>query len=486
MTVSQSELAMIPSVDRVLTEPAVQAMAEQCNLSLIKDLLRSALDTVREALVKGNVEAFDREVLIDITIVELRRLLENLLSSNLKRVVNATGIILHTNLGRAPLPKEAIDQIRETAGGYNNLELDLESGRRGSRTTIVEEVLCLLTGAEAAAVVNNNAAAVLITLNTLALDREVIVSRGQLIEIGDSFRIPDIMTRSGVRMVEVGTTNRTHLEDVEQAISARTGLLMAIHPSNFQVLGFASDVPLSELVALGHRQGLPVAHDLGGGVLIDLREYGLPYEPVVSESVSAGADVVCFSGDKILGGPQAGILVGNKDVIEQIRRNPLMRAVRCGKLTYAALEATLKLYLDRKRLIRTLPTLRMLTESPAILRRRGKRLLDLLKHLGGIGWDLRLQDSVAQGGSGSLPLEKIPSIALTLKGPAGCSIAGLATRLRQHSPPVLGYVREDRVWLDLRSTRSNEVGIVADAIKWAVEGHEEGSAKNHQCRAEEV
>ncbi len=447
-------------------------MVEQCNPSLIKDLIRRALAGVREAVARGAFQALDRDALIGVALKDVREQLEDFLSSRLKRVVNATGIILHTNLGRAPLPKEAIWQIRETAGGYNNLEIDLESGRRGSRIAIVERLLCYLTGAEAAAVVNNNAAAVLITLNTLALEREVIVSRGQLIEIGDSFRMPDIMARSGARMVEVGTTNRTHLEDIARAISPSTGLLMAIHPSNYQVLGFTSTVPLSELVALGRRHGLPVAHDLGGGVLIDLRQYGLPYEPVVSESISAGADLVCFSGDKILGGPQAGILVGREGVIDQIRRNPLMRALRCGKLTYAALEATLKLYLDSKRLARAHPTLRMLVDSRAKLRKRGMRLLALAKPLANSGWDLQLQDSVAQGGSGSLPLEKIPSVAITLKGPTGRSASELAASLRRHQPPVLGYVREGRVFLDLRALRPDEVSIVADALK-ALEGRAE-------------
>lgn len=468
----QSKLSEIPSVDRMLAEPDVQAMGEQCDPSLIKDLIRRALAGVREAVAQGELQALDRDALVGVALNSVRDQVEDFLSSRLKRVVNATGIILHTNLGRAPLPKEAIRQIRETAGGYNNLEIDLESGRRGSRVAIVERLLCHLTGAEAAAVVNNNAAAVLITLNTLALGREVIVSRGQLIEIGDSFRMPDIMARSGARMMEVGTTNRTHLEDVARAISPSTGLLMAIHPSNYQVLGFTSAVSLSELAALGRRHGLPVAHDLGGGVLIDLRQYGLPYEPVVSESISAGADVVCFSGDKILGGPQAGILVGREGVIDQIRRNPLMRALRCGKLTYAALEATLKLYLDSKRLVRGHPTLRMLLDSRTKLRKRGNRLLALARPLAESGWDLQMQDSVARGGSGSLPLEKIPSVAIALKGPAGRSASELAASLRQHQPPVLGYVREGRVFLDLRALRSDEVRIVADALK-ALDGRTE-------------
>jgi len=387
------------------------------------------------------------------------------LSPRLRRVINATGIVLHTNLGRAPLAKEAIEAIEQTASGYTNIEYDVASGGRGSRTSIVEQLLCELTGAEAAAVVNNNAAAVLLTLNTLARGKGAVVSRGQLVEIGGSFRIPDIMERSGARMVEVGTTNRTHIADYEHALTDDTGLMLSVHPSNYRVMGFTLEVPIVDLAALGRRRGVAVAHDLGGGVLVDLKAYGLPYEPLVSDSVTAGVDVVTFSGDKILGGPQAGILVGRRDPIEQIRRNPLMRALRCGKLTYAALEATLRLFLNRDDLINKHPTLQMLTVTPATLRRRGKRLLDKVAESSGSAdrVDVSLEPSTAQTGSGALPLEDIPSVALVL-APKKCSAGELARQLRERPVPIVGYVREDRVWLDLRTVAAEELKVVGEEI----------------------
>ncbi len=459
---------MIPSVDRVLSEAGVRALVERCDGAVLTGVVRASIDAMREAMGRGEGVGHDREALVGQVVADVRRRLEAVFAPRLRRVVNATGIVLHTNLGRAPLPEAALEQISRTAGGYTNLELDLESGQRGARIALVEEILCELTGAEAGCVVNNNAAAVLLMLNTLALGREAIVSRGQLIEIGGSFRIPDIMARSGAMMVEVGTTNRTHAGDFEEALSDRAGLMLAVHPSNYQVRGFTAEVSLEELVALGQRHGVPVAHDLGGGVLVDLREYGLPYEPLVSDSIAAGADVVSFSGDKVLGGPQAGVLVGRREVLDRIRKNPLMRALRCGKLTYAALEATLKLFLNRKALLRNHPTLRMLTEPVATLRRRGGRLRGRLKDLEDRGVRFGLEDSVAQTGSGALPLEEIPSVALTLAWP-GRSVGDLSERLRRHTPPVLGYVREDRLFLDLRTVRADELAIVAQAVRWGVE-----------------
>ena len=355
-----------------------------------------------------------REALTEWIVGDVERQLADQFAPNLRRVVNATGVILHTNLGRAPLPDVAVKHIADIAGSYSNLELDLETGQRGSRTTLVEKLLCELTGAEAAAIANNNAAAVLLTLNTLAGGKEAIVSRGQLVEIGGSFRIPDIMARSGAQMVEVGTTNRTHLSDYEAALTENTGVMLAVHPSNYKVMGFTAEVALEDMVALGRQRGVPVAHDLGGGVLVNLRDYGLPYEPLVSDSISAGADVVMFSGDKVLGGPQCGIIVGKQNVVEQIRKNPLMRALRCGKLTYAALEATLKLFLNPEVLTREHPTLRMLTEPVTTLEQRGRRLLQMIGELE--GFTCELVDSHAQTGSGALPLENIPSVAVAISG----------------------------------------------------------------------
>jgi L-seryl-tRNA(Ser) seleniumtransferase len=294
----------------------------------------------------------------------------------------------------------------------------------------------------------------------LALGKEAIVSRGELVEIGGSFRIPDIMSRSGAVMVEVGTTNRTHLKDFETAVTDETGAMLVVHTSNYKVMGFTAAVALEDLVALGQEKGVATIHDLGGGVLVDLREYGLPYEPLVSDSVNAGIDVVTFSGDKVLGGPQSGILVGKKDAIEQIRKNPLMRALRCDKLTYAALEATLKLYLNPGRLRKAHPTLRMLTESVSVLKRRGRLLVKKLETVKGI--QVALVDSKAQTGSGALPLEEIPSVAVAI---ACDGLDGLAAQLRRNDPPIVGYVRDDRFLLDVRTLWPDDLKVVVDAIQ---------------------
>ena len=459
------DYSIIPGVDRVLNERAIQTLSKRCGTSVLTDMIRQAIDRVRGMMRDGEAVDASREVLTEWIVADVQSQLADSLAPNLRRVVNATGVILHTNLGRAPLPDVAVKHIVDIAGSYSNLELDLETGQRGSRTTLVEKLLCELTGAEAAAIANNNAAAVLLTLNTLAGGKEAIVSRGQLVEIGGSFRIPDIMARSGAQLVEVGTTNRTHLSDYEAALTENTGVMLAVHPSNYKVMGFTSEVALEDIVVLGRRRGVPVAHDLGGGVLVNLRDYGLPYEPLVSDSISAGADVVMFSGDKVLGGPQCGIIVGKQNVVEQIRKNPLMRALRCGKLTYAALEATLKLFLNPEVLTREHPTLRMLTEPVTTLEQRGRRLLQMIGELE--GFTCELVDSHAQTGSGALPLENIPSVAVAI---FDGDILSLSNRLRRHDPPVICYVRDNRLFLDLRTIRDGEVSIVGDAVKIGAQG----------------
>ena len=462
LTNASPDYSRIPSVDRVLKERAIQKLSARCGTAVLTAVVRRAIDQVRNAMREGKIAGASRDELIERIASDVQTRLAERLAPNLKRVINATGIILHTNLGRAPLPERAVKQIANTAGSYSNLELDLDSGRRGSRTTLVEDLLCELTGAEAAAIVNNNAAAVFLTLNTLSQGQEAVVSRGQLVEIGGSFRIPDIMARSGARLVEVGTTNRTYLRDYEAAMTENTGLLLAVHPSNYKVMGFSAEVAPAELVALGRQYGVPVAHDLGGGVLVDLRDCGLPYEPLVSDSIAAGMDVVMFSGDKVLGGPQCGIAVGKRQAIEQIRRNPLMRVLRCGKLTYAALEATLRLFSNPEVLTREHPTWRMLTESVTTLEQRGRRLLRAIGDLKGFACELVA--SHAQTGSGALPLENIPSIAIAI---SGRDILTLSTALRRHDPPVVGYVRDNRFFLDVRTLSDGEVGLVGDAVKSA-------------------
>lgn len=462
---SMADLSVLPSVEALLTTPEAQSLSERCSGEWVKSSARAAIEELRSEIRSGEVICSDRAGAVSTCLALMRESVEGRLRPSLRRVINATGIVLHTGLGRAPLPRAALRQVLEVGGGYCNLELDLENGDRGDRTSHVERLLCDLSGAEAAAVVNNNAAAVLLCLNTLAFGKEAVVSRGQLIEIGGSFRIPDVMARSGAQMVEVGTTNRTHLRDYEEAVGERTGVLLSVHPSNFRVRGFTSEVGLEDLAALGRRTGVAVVHDLGGGAIVDLRSYGLPYEPLVGDSVRAGVDVVTFSGDKVLGGPQAGVVVGRRKPVEAMRRNPLMRALRCDKLTYAALEATLRLHLNPRRLVREHPTLRMLTDTPGTLRRRARRIL---KGLGGLEDRLAIQveDSTGYAGSGTLPLEEIPSVAVFLQ-PKEASATGLARRLRTGEPPVVGYVREGRVCLDVRTVRDDEVGRLVEGVRAA-------------------
>ena len=464
---STPDLSILPSVDRVLSDERVDVLTAHCDRAVLADLVRDAVSEIRHALLAG--DRLPREELLDVIVADVRQRLEHTMAPRLAPVVNATGIILHTNLGRAPLAPAALEGITATAAGYSNVEVDLESGQRGHRHLLVEDLLCQLTGAEAAAVVNNNAAAVLLTLNALGLDRETVVSRGQLVEIGGSFRLPDMMQRSGAVMVEVGTTNRTHLADYENALCERTGLILIVHPSNYRVLGFTAEVPLADLVALGRQHGVPVVQDLGTGALIDLQPWGLPEEPMVSDSVAAGVDVVTFSGDKVLGGPQAGLIVGRSDAVEKIRSNPWMRALRCDKLTYAALEATLRLYLDRESLPANLPVLGMMTETTQTLQARAERMLGGLADLLRQDWRIEVIQSVAQAGSGSLPLEEIPSIAITVV-PAGLSAGDLATRLRRCEPAILGYVRDDRLHLDMRTVTDDEVPVLVGALQSATTG----------------
>lgn len=451
---NRDSLAKLPGIDRLLETDVLKGACEQFDRSLVTDAAREAVEGLRRRLLRG--EEAPEDLLVYLALEAAERLGE-LTEASLKRVINATGVVLHTNLGRAPLPAEALNRAVEVGLGYSNLEIDLETGERGARIDHVDGLLCTLTGAEASAVVNNNAAAVLIALNTLATGREAVVSRGQLIEIGGSFRIPDVMERSGARMVEVGTTNRTHPSDFELAISEETGILLSVNPSNYRVEGFTAQVSLDELVEIGRRRDVPVLHDLGGGVLIDVEPLGLPEEPVAAESVSAGADVVTFSGDKLLGGPQCGILVGKKLAIERIRRNPLMRALRCDKLTYVLLEETLKLFLDPARLPERHPAFASLVEDVTAVRRRAQRIVKRIDADEGV----YVVDSEAQVGSGSLPLVTIPSAAVAIRAP---SPDAFSRCLRTGSTPVIGYVRDDTVFLDARTIRSDEVDCVADAV----------------------
>jgi L-seryl-tRNA(Ser) seleniumtransferase len=441
-------LRELPSVDRLLNHERCGIFLLRYNRDYVAEKCRAVLEDTRAAVRQGKsrADAVSEGAILDQ--VEQRIYAES--QPGHIRVINATGTILHTNLGRAVLPHAAIEAMTEVAAHPINLEYDLVAGKRGKREEVLEKLLVELTGAEAATVVNNNAAAILLALNTLAEGKEVIVSRGELIEIGGSFRIPEIMAKSGAVLKEVGSTNRTHLADYENAISDKTALLLKVHTSNYKVIGFTAEVELEQLVALGRQRHLPVMEDLGSGAFIDLSVYGLPKEPLVSERVKLGADLVTFSGDKILGGPQAGLIIGKKQLIEQINKNHLQRALRCGKMTLAALEATLRLYRQSPAITEAIPTLKAFTRSVDEIRNMGEAMLPRLKSTLGKEFSVTLEDSTCQIGSGALPTEELPTVVIVVTHTSE-SPTRIAQRFRAAKPPIIGRIRDDRFLLDLRS-----------------------------------
>lgn len=448
-----SLLSSIPSVDKLLRTPDAETLIDSFGRQPVTNAVRDDLATLRQALAKkDNVETGDVSSANILARVAAR--LEADLSPSLKPVFNLTGTVLHTNLGRAPLPEEAIDAIAAVSRGASNLEYNLSTGKRGDRDVHVEETLAQLTGAEAITVVNNNAAAVLLMLNALALRKEVIVSRGELIEIGGAFRIPDIMSCAGAKLREVGTTNRTHPKDFEEAISPKTAMLMKIHTSNYEVQGFTAAVSDPDLAALAHKNDLPFVIDLGSGTMTDLRQFGLPHEPTAQEALASGADLVSFSGDKLLGGPQAGIIAGRADLIAKIKKNPMKRAMRCDKMTIAALETILRLYADPDRLAGRIPTLRLLARKQDDIQATAARVSTMLDTALGDRYEISLEHCQSQIGSGSLPAERLDSIALVIRPTAakgvGTALKRLATAFRNLSMPVIGRIQDDAFWLDLR------------------------------------
>ncbi len=441
----------LPSVDKLLQHPRTAALLDGYGKTQCTQAIRAALGEARSRwLAQAGSSADGADALLDAA----EQKLQQLFAPRLKAVYNLTGTVLHTNLGRALLPQEAIDAVVQALATPSNLEYDLADGGRGDRDDLVEDLVCRLTGAEAATIVNNNAAAVLLVLSTLARDKEVVVSRGELVEIGGAFRIPDVMTRAGARLVEVGTTNRTHEKDYEAALGEHSAALMKVHCSNYAISGFTKSVAEADVARIAHARQLPLIVDLGSGTLIDMRDWGLPYEVTVRETIEAGADIVTFSGDKLLGGPQAGIIVGSKALIAQIKKNPLKRALRVGKLTLAALEPTLRLYLHPEKLAERLTTLRLFTRPAAAMQQQAIALQAPLQSL--LGPDYRVEHAAmtSQIGSGALPVESLPSHGLVVRPQerkrAGRLLQQLEAALRQLPRPVIGRLRDDALWLDLR------------------------------------
>jgi L-seryl-tRNA(Ser) seleniumtransferase len=454
-------LRNIPSVNELLDSPPLRTLVDRVSRNVVVSGVRHFLENMR-----NEVQTAAAEIKLPTPTDLAERIAEWIVAEEqppLRPVINATGVLLHTGLGRAPLADEAVQAIVEVAGGYGSLEVDLETGERSQRVRAVEKLLREITGAQAAVVVNNNAAATLLTLTALAHGREVIASRGQLIEIGGSFRLPDVMTSSGAKLREVGTTNKTRIGDYESAISEETAALMRVHTSNYVIVGFTEQPTLEELVALGRKRELPVIDDIGSGALVDFGKYGLTDEPIAADSIQAGADVVLFSGDKLLGGPQCGIIVGRKPIIQKIAKHPMMRALRVDKITLAALAATLRLYRDVTQAERSVPLLSLLSTPIENLKNRAERLAPQLAAAPAIAEAVPVEDEAFLGG-GSVPTQRIATWCVALK-PAKTSVQTLARELRIGTPSVFGRVQQDRLLLDLRSVLPRQDMQIAEAFR---------------------
>ena len=451
----------IPKVDKVLALPQVNSLLAGYPRRVVIMAVRSALDLLRKSAIQGRLNECPGE---DELSALVRSELDRLNSSSLSRLVNGTGVVIHTNLGRSLLAASACDQIASVARHYTNLEIDIATGERGERYSHVEGILCELTGAEAAIVVNNNAAAVLLALSGVAAGREVLVSRGELVEIGGAFRIPDVMRQSGAVMREIGTTNRTHLRDYESALSPDTALLLKVHTSNYAVVGFTAEVDVEDLVKLGRQQGIPVMADIGSGSLLDLSAYGISGEKTVGDYVKSGADIITFSGDKMLGGPQGGIILGKREIVSCLRRHPLLRAIRVDKLTLAGLEATLMLYRDERQAVAEIPTLRMLTVQSSELRTKGRKLIRRLRARVPSTIRLSMEDGHSQVGGGSLPLLQLPTCLISVEAD-GYSSQQIDVLFRGSRVPVMGRISRDRYLLDLRTLQEDDLPALAESMK---------------------
>ena len=451
----------IPKVDVLLENQDIVTLIENHHRDVVVDVIREEIDKLRN-FIKENDDINLIEEKINNLIENIKISTEKVYSYNIKKVINGTGTILHTNLGRAIISKKHADYLSEVVTSYSNLEYNLEEGRRGERYSHFEKLICKITGAEAAMAVNNNAAAVMLVLSSMAAEKEVIVSRGELVEVGGKFRIPDVMKSSNAHLVEIGTTNKTHLEDYEDAISENTGAFLKVHTSNFKILGFTESVSIEELCKLGREKDIPVIEDIGSGVLIDLSKYGLEYEPTVQDSIKAGVDVVSFSGDKLLGGPQAGIIVGKKKYIDKMKKNPLTRAFRIDKFTATILEMIFHEYLNEEDAIKNIPVLSLITKDLKEIEKNANALFNKIENLENVA-DINVEDTFSQIGGGSLPAERIKSKSVTIM-PKNISTQSLEAKLRAGKNPVVGRISEEKLILDMRTVLEDEIDILAQKL----------------------
>ncbi len=460
-------LRNLPKVDDLLGNEAIKERLSMNSRTLVLESIREAIENARKNIIEGNGQEKDLEDSRAKIILDAVEIISRKSEYNLRSVINCTGVVLHTNLGRALLSEKAVERIKQVAANYSTLEYDLESGKRGLRYSHIEEIICKITGAEAAFVVNNNAAAVLLALNTLSEGREAIVSRGQLVEIGGSFRVPDVMRQSGAILREVGTTNKTHLRDYEENINENTGVLLKVHTSNYRILGFTEEVPVWELAEIGKKTDIPVLEDIGSGTLIDFSKHGMAGEPTVQEAVRY-ADVVTFSGDKMLGGPQAGVIVGKKKYLDEMKKNPFTRAFRVDKMTLAGLEATFRHYLDQDEALENIPTLKFLTESANSLKERAERLYEMIRSRTP-DFEVDVEEGQSQVGGGSMPLEKLPTYVVTARS-GKLSSYRMESGLRKNIPPVIARINDEKVVLDVRTILDGQFDAVAEAFGKLQEG----------------
>ncbi|WP_066507042.1 L-seryl-tRNA(Sec) selenium transferase [Abyssisolibacter fermentans] len=453
----------LPKVDEILKEEGINNILKAVSRNIVLESVREEIDMIRNRIINNNINEEELEKILSNIIDSIIDRVTKKNKNKLQRVINCTGTIIHTNLGRSLISENAANQLLKVASSYSNLEYNLDEGKRGSRYSHIEYIIQKITGAEAAMVVNNNAAAVMLVLSTMAKNKEIIVSRGELVEIGGSFRIPDVMEQSGCKLVDVGTTNKTHPKDYVEAIGEETAALLKVHTSNYRIVGFTESVSLDELVSIGKEHNIPVIEDIGSGVLLDLTKYGLDYEPTVQESIQKGVDIVTFSGDKLLGGPQAGIIVGSKKYINKMKKNPLTRAIRVDKFTIAALETTLKHYLDENEAIEKIPTLRMLTMPINEIIEKAETLKNKLDTIDDYRFSYKIVDVYSQVGGGAMPLERIPSCAIEITSET-VSVNKVEKELRKLDTPIIVRMYNDKIYIDLRTVDIQELNIIKNGF----------------------